>query len=137
MSGAGQLKLLQLRKAVLQLSLARRRVECAEAIDRIAGPIRRVESIAVRVYAWRKFVPALVALWGLRPRRAGARRFGIATIVRWLPLVLNVWRMRRAAAAAAKTDQADESFVPPVADDIPDDVKAERRRQHIAGDAEG
>ena len=93
------MKLLELRKAVLQLSLARRRVECAQALEHISGPVRQVESVVLRVYSWRRFWPALLALWSLRPRRAGPRHFGVGTVVRWLPLVLNVWRARRAAAA--------------------------------------
>ena len=100
MHGSGQLKLLEVRKAVVQLSLARRRIACAEDAERIAAPVRSIEALAGRVYAWRKLWPVVVALWGLRPRGRARSRFGILrTILRFFPLALRLWQLRRPTPA--------------------------------------
>ncbi len=90
---AGELKLLELRKAMLQLRIAQRRLQCAQAATELSRPIKLVDR---GIALWRSVpplakaiaVPALLLLL----RKLGKRPGVIGTVARMAPVALGAAR---------------------------------------------
>jgi hypothetical protein len=105
---AGELNLLLARKAALRRRIASHRLQCMEDAMAIARPLALIERI---FEAWKKIRP-WVKLAGVPAALLLARSFGgrfrrMRSLLRWVPLVLSIFRgVSQHAEATASSRRA-------------------------------
>lgn len=103
---------LALRRSAVEARIARRRRECAEALEELARPLRWIDRGRER---WRRLSPwirvSAVPVGLLLVRTVLGRRRGVGLILRWLPVATSLARTALAFHRPAR--QVHRSSQPP------------------------